>query len=59
MPSAMDDAKRWRTLAEEARAAANQMADPAARRILLNIADGYERLARRAEVRKKDQGDSK
>ena len=58
MPSAVDDAKRWRTLAEEARAAGNEMMDPAARRILLNIADGYERLARRAEARKKDQGDS-
>ena len=59
MPSGVDDAKRWRMLAKKARAAATEMADPAARRILLNIADGYERLARRAEARKKDQGDSK
>ena len=59
MPSDVDVAERWRTLAAEARAAANEMTDPESKRALLNIAEGYERLARRAEARKKDQEDSK
>jgi len=59
MPSDVDVAERWRTLAAEARATADQMTDPDAKRTLLNIAEGYERLARRAEARKKDQEDSK
>ena len=54
MPSDVDVAGRWRTLAAEARAAADKMTDPEAKRTLLNIAGGYERLARRAEARKKD-----
>ena len=59
MPSDVDVAGRWRTLAAEARAAADEMTDPDAKRTLLNIAEGYERLARRAEARTKDQEDSK
>ena len=59
MPSEVDVAERWRTLVAEARAAADEMTDPEAKRTLLNIAEGYERLARRAEARKKDQEDSK
>jgi hypothetical protein len=59
MPPDVDLAERWRTLAAEARAAADGMTDPESKRALLNIAEGYERLARRAEARKKDQEDSK
>jgi hypothetical protein len=59
MPPDMDVAERWRTLGAEARAAANEMADPASKRALLNIAEGYDRLAQRAEARKKDQENSK
>ena len=59
MPSEVDVAERWRTLAAEARVAAGEMSDPEAKRTLLNIAEGYEHLARRAEARKKDQEDSK
>jgi hypothetical protein len=59
MPSDVDVAERWRTLAAEARAAADEMTDAESKRALLNIAEGYERLARRAEARKKDQEDSK
>ena len=59
MPSDVDVAGRWRTLAAEARATSDKMTDPQAKRTLLNIAEGYERLARRAEARKKDQEDSK
>jgi hypothetical protein len=57
-PEASDPVARWRGLAEEARAAADQMTDPEARVILLTIAQGYERLAQRAEARKaqKDKG---
>ena len=59
MPTHDNAAERWRTLAAEARAAADEMTDPEAKRTLLNIAEGYERLALRAEARKKDQEDSK
>ena len=58
MPSDVDVAERWRTLAAEARATADKMTDPEAKRTLLNIAEGYERLARRAELRKKNQKNS-
>jgi hypothetical protein len=59
MPSEVDVAERWRKLAVEARATADKMTDPEAKRTLLNISEGYERLALRAEARKKDQEDSK
>ena len=59
MPSDVDVAERWRTLAAEARTTADKMTDPEAKRTLLNIAEGYERLARRAEARKKDHEESK
>jgi hypothetical protein len=59
MPAeAPDPSARWRVLAEEALTAADQMTDPEAKVILLTIAQGYERLAQRAEARKaqKDKG---
>jgi hypothetical protein len=54
MPSARDDASHWRSLASEARAVADGMADPASRLIMLKIAEGYERLAARADARSKN-----
>ena len=42
-------AKRWREMAERARARANGMRDAASKRALLEIALGYETLARRAD----------
>ncbi len=54
MPSATDAARHWRSLAREARGVANTMTDPAAKRIMLNIAEGYERLATNAETRDKE-----
>ena len=53
MPPDRDNPSRWWALAAEARAVAAEMIDPQARQIMLKIAEGYERLARRAEARKK------
>lgn len=47
----MLDAEHWRVQAEEVRAAANEMKDSVARKILLKIAEEYEKLAQRAEAR--------
>ena len=44
MPSGADDGTRWETLAAEARELANEMADPEARRVMINIATAYARL---------------
>jgi hypothetical protein len=54
MPPDRDNPSRWWALAAEARAVAAEMTDPQARQIMLRIAEGYERLARRAEARKKE-----
>ena len=59
MPADADVAERWRTLAAEARATAEELRDLEAKRLMLSIADGYEVLARRADTRKKDQTDPK
>jgi hypothetical protein len=53
MPPDQDNPSRWWALAAEARAVAGEMTDPQARQIMLRIAEGYERLARRAEARNK------
>jgi hypothetical protein len=52
MPTAGDDAERWRALASEARDTALKITDAEARRALLFIAAAYERLARDAQKRK-------
>jgi hypothetical protein len=44
-----DDPKHWRQLAQEARAAADRLDDPDAKRTMLEIAEGYEELASIAE----------
>lgn len=51
MPADIDDAERWRALAVEARDVAEQMTDPEAKRVMLFIAEAYERIAARAEAR--------
>jgi hypothetical protein len=43
--------KHWRTLACETRILAGNMADPETKRLLLEIAVGYDRLAELAETR--------
>lgn len=47
----MDNAKHWRERAEEARSVAEGIHDPESRRQMHDIAQGYERLAQRAEQR--------
>jgi hypothetical protein len=44
--------QRWRALAGEARQQAQLLTDPDARRLMLGIADGYDRLAERAKLRR-------
>jgi hypothetical protein len=43
-------ARLWLDRAEEARTVAGRMRDPDARRMMLQIADDYQRLAERAEL---------
>jgi hypothetical protein len=43
----------WRARAEEVRAVSGSMHDAAQRRILVEIAQGYDRLAQRAEDRQR------
>jgi hypothetical protein len=49
-PSIIHDHEHWRQRAEEARAIASQM-DPESRRMMLTIAESYDKLAQRAEER--------
>lgn len=53
MPSDEYQAARWWALAAEARAIAAEMTDPAAKQIMLRIAEGYALLARHAAARQK------
>jgi hypothetical protein len=45
------NAKSWRAKAEEARVRAAGMRDAAAKKIMLEVANGYEQLAAHAERR--------
>jgi hypothetical protein len=47
----INDPKHWFDRAKEARALAEQMDDPEAKRTMLKNADDYERLAQRAQER--------
>ena len=46
----IDDPDRLRSHAEAARMMAAQMVDPEAKRMMIIVAETYERLARRAEA---------
>ena len=56
--SIINDPKHWRDRADEARAVAEALSDAEAKSLMLEIADGYERMARRAEERKAAAGHS-
>jgi hypothetical protein len=47
----MDDPNHWRNRAEEARGQADQLNEPQARKIMLDAAADYDRLAQRAYER--------
>jgi hypothetical protein len=51
MKTLMNNPVHWRNRAEEARVNAEQMSDPESKRMMLEIAEGYLRLAERAERR--------
>jgi hypothetical protein len=47
-PPVANEPEHWRGRAEEARAMADHMHDPEAKRTMLDIAEGYDKLATRA-----------
>jgi hypothetical protein len=49
----VDDPAHWRVRAEEAQTLADEMSDKVSRAMMLQIAEGYERLAKHAEERAK------
>ena len=49
--SPINDPKHWRERAQEARVHAEQIADPESKKMMLKIAEDYEKLAQRAEQR--------
>jgi hypothetical protein len=51
MKTLLDDAEHWLSRAEETRTIAEIMTDTEARRIMFDIAEGYDRLAERAVER--------
>jgi hypothetical protein len=51
MITLLDDAEHWLSRAEETRTIAEIMTDAEARRIMFDIAEGYDRLAGRAVER--------
>jgi hypothetical protein len=54
--SNLHDAEYWRKRAEEIRVQAEQMSKPEYKRDLLDIATGYEQLAKLAEDKKTRRG---
>ena len=51
MQTLLDGAEHWWSRAEETRTIAELMNDPESRRIMFDIAEGYDRLAERAAER--------
>ena len=49
--SLLNDSAHWLQRAQEARATAEGIKDPDAKRVMLGIAESYEQLARRADRR--------
>jgi hypothetical protein len=48
----LNNVEHWRDRAEEARVHAEQLTDPDARRMMLDIAKSYDKLAERAAARR-------
>ena len=48
MPSILNEALEWLDRAEQAREVAGQLADPSARKAVLELAQAFDRLARAA-----------
>jgi hypothetical protein len=57
MSDLLNNPESWRQRAAEARAIANGMTDPVAKRTMRGVAQSYERLAERAELRVKGDKD--
>jgi hypothetical protein len=55
MQTLIDDAEHWWSRAEETRTVADLLNDAESRRIMLEIAEGYDRLAERAAERVKSR----
>ena len=51
----IDDTNHWRDRADEARAIAASLSDPESKRIMIAIAENYDRLAERAEESDKQE----
>jgi hypothetical protein len=51
MTAILRDTAHWKERAEDARRVASTLTDPEARRKMLEIAESYERLAVRAQLR--------
>jgi hypothetical protein len=51
MGSLMDDVEHWRQRAREAREQAERGSDSHARKLMLAVADSYDRIVRRAAAR--------
>lgn len=51
VPAIIDDAGHWRNRSEQMRAFAATEKNVATRQVMIEIADGYEELAQRAERR--------
>ena len=47
-----EEPEQWRTLAEEVRSEAEQTTNGRAKQMMLNLAETYEAMARRAQKRK-------
>ena len=49
----IQDPAHWRERAEEARTTGEGLTDPIAKKTMMEIAEGYELMAKRAETRRK------
>lgn len=59
MSELLNNPESWRQRAAEARTIASGMTDPAAKRTMLGVAQSYELLAERAELRVKGRDKDK